>query len=109
MIRIMLVDDHRLVRAGLRRVLQETADMEVVAEASTGEEALELVRNQAPDVVLMDINMPGKGGLESTRRMIQRHSAITVIVVSMHLEEPTSSRQLADGAARHKSHDSPAA
>src|SRR3546814_13469358 len=71
MIRIMLVDDHRLVRAGLRRVLQETADMEVIAEACTGEESLELVRNQAPDVVLMDINMPGiEIGRESCRERV---------------------------------------
>jgi two-component system invasion response regulator UvrY len=72
MINIMLVDDHRLVRAGLKRVLQEVADMQVVAEASSGEEALDLVRDAAPDIVLMDINMPGIGGLEATRRLLQR-------------------------------------
>ena len=64
MIKIMLVDDHRLVRAGLKRVLLEMADMEVVAEASTGEEALELVRTMPVDIVLLDINMPGMSGTE---------------------------------------------
>jgi two-component system invasion response regulator UvrY len=82
MIKIMLVDDHRLVRAGLKRVLQETADMSVVAEASSGEEALEAMRTHAPDVMLMDINMPGIGGLEATRRVIQRYPATKVIAVT---------------------------
>ncbi|HEX4871051.1 MAG TPA: UvrY/SirA/GacA family response regulator transcription factor [Nevskiaceae bacterium] len=108
MIKIMLVDDHRLVRAGLRRVLQEVADMEVIAEASSGEEAVELARSKAPDVVLMDINMPGIGGLESTRRLIQRVPGVKVIVVSMHLEEPYPSRMLAAGAAGYISKDSAA-
>jgi two-component system, NarL family, invasion response regulator UvrY len=99
MIRIMLVDDHRLVRAGLRRVL---------AEAASGEEALELVRTKAPDVVLMDINMPGIGGLEATRRMVQRLPQVKVIVVSMHLEEPYPSRMLAAGASGYISKDSAA-
>ncbi len=108
MIRIMLVDDHRLVRAGLKRVLTEVADMEVVAEASSGEEALELVRTITPDVVLMDINMPGIGGLEATRRLLQRTPSAKVIVVSMHLEEPYPSRMLAAGAAGYISKDSAA-
>lgn len=108
MIRIMLVDDHRLVRAGLKRVLTEVADMEVVAEASTGEEALDLLRDITPDVVLMDINMPGIGGLEATRRLLQRSPAAKVIVVSMHLEEPYPSRMLAAGAAGYISKDSAA-
>lgn len=108
MIKIMLVDDHRLVRAGLKRVLQEVADMEVIAEASSGEEALEIVRAKAPDVILMDINMPGIGGLEATRRLLQRVPAAKVIVVSMHLEEPYPSRMLAAGAAGYISKDSAA-
>lgn len=108
MIKIMLVDDHRLVRAGLRRVLQEVADMSVVAEASNGEEALDLAREHTPDVVLMDINMPGIGGLECTRRLLQRHPGIKVIAVSMHMEEPYPSRFLAGGAAGYLSKDSAA-
>ena len=108
MIKIMLVDDHRLVRAGLRRVLQEVADMSVVAEASKGEDALELARQTNPDVVLMDINMPGIGGLECTRRLLQRSPSTKVIAVSMHLEEPYPSRFLAGGAAGYLSKDSAA-
>ncbi|MDB5971186.1 MAG: uvrY [Hydrocarboniphaga sp.] len=108
MIKIMLVDDHRLVRAGLRRVLQEAADMAVVAEACSGEEALDLARDSNPDVVLMDINMPGIGGLECTRRLLQRSPATKVIAVSMHMEEPYPSRFLAGGAAGYLSKDSAA-
>src|SRR3546814_13228456 len=79
MIRIMLVDDHRLVRAGLRLVLQETADLEVIADACTGEESLALVRNQAPDVVFLDIILPGLGVFEATLRIVPRHDAIQEI------------------------------
>jgi len=108
MIKIMLVDDHRLVRAGLKRVLQEVPDMEVIAEASSGEEAMDLLRSHTPDVVLMDINMPGIGGLEATRRLLQKLPSTRVIVVSMHLEEPYPSRMLAAGAAGYISKDSAA-
>lgn len=108
MIKIMLVDDHRLVRAGLKRVLSESPDIQVVAEASTGEEALDLARTYAPDIVLMDINMPGIGGLETTRRLKQRMPEVKIIVVSMHLEEPYPSRMLAAGANGYISKDSAA-
>jgi two-component system, NarL family, invasion response regulator UvrY len=108
MIRVMLVDDHRLVRAGLKRVLSEMADIEVVAEAGTGEEALELARKCNPEVVLMDVNMPGMGGLATTRRLVARMPQVKVIAVSMHLEEPYPSRMLEAGAAGYISKDSAA-
>ena len=108
MIKIMLVDDHRLVRAGLKRVLSESPEIQIVAEASTGEEALELAKTHSPDLVLMDINMPGIGGLETTRRLKQRMPSIKIIAVSMHLEEPYPSRMLAAGANGYISKDSAA-
>ena len=108
MIKIMLVDDHRLVRAGLKRVLSESPDIQIVAEASTGEEALDMAKTHMPDLVLMDINMPGIGGLETTRRLKQRMPSIKIIAVSMHLEEPYPSRMLAAGANGYISKDSAA-
>ena len=106
MIRVMLVDDHRLVRAGLKRVLTDLPDMQIVAEAGSGEESLELARQHQPDVVLMDINMPGIGGLEATRRLAQRYPSMKIIAVTMHTEEPYPSRLLAAGAAGYISKDS---
>ena len=64
MIKVLLADDHSIVRAGLRRIVEENGEMEVVAEASDGKEALQLVRKAAPDVAVIDISMPGLDGLE---------------------------------------------
>ena len=108
MIRLILCDDHRLVRAGLRRVLEDTPAMEVVAEAGSGEEAMEQVRELKPDVVLMDVNMPGIGGLEATRRILQRHPSVRIIAVSMHMDEPYPSRLLSAGARGYISKDAAA-
>ncbi len=70
MIRVLLVDDHELVRTGVKSILERAADIEVVAEASTGEEAISLARESTPNVVLMDVSMPGIGGIEATRRIL---------------------------------------
>lgn len=108
LITVMLVDDHRLVRAGMRHVLEAHPDIVVVAEASSGEEALELARSQKPQIVLMDINMPGIGGLEATRRLLQRCPDAKVIAVTMHIDEPYPSRLLSIGAAGYLSKDAAA-
>ena len=99
MIRVLIVDDHELVRTGIKRILEDTRDIRVVAEASTGEEALGLVREHQPDVVLMDVNMPGIGGLEATRKLIQSHPELRVIVVTIHVDEPYPTRLLEAGAS----------
>lgn len=99
MIRVLIVDDHELVRTGIKRLLEDTRDIRVIAEASTGEEALGLVREHRPDVVLMDVNMPGIGGLEATRKLIQSHPELRVIVVTIHVDEPYPTRLLEAGAS----------
>ncbi len=108
MIRLILCDDHRLVRAGLRRVLEDTDGMEVLAEASNGEEAMQMAREMSPDVMLMDVNMPGIGGLEATRRILQRNPKIRIIAVSMYVDEPYPSRLLSAGARGYISKDAAA-
>ncbi|MDH5185121.1 MAG: response regulator transcription factor, partial [Gammaproteobacteria bacterium] len=76
MAKILIVDDHELVRAGLKGILAASAEYEVVGEAETGEQALLLCKELQPDLVLMDINMPGIGGLEATRKLKQTSSDI---------------------------------
>src|SRR6185369_14825931 len=83
-VRIVLVDDHTLVRAGLRALVETLPGVEVVGEAADGREALKIVAEQVPDVVLMDLAMPGFNGLEATARIAQQSPRTQVIVVSVH-------------------------
>ncbi|TGU62323.1 response regulator transcription factor, partial [Mesorhizobium sp. M00.F.Ca.ET.186.01.1.1] len=75
-IRVVLVDDQTMIRQGLGYVIQMQPDMQVVGEASDGEEAVELVRKITPDVVLIDVQMPKKSGIEATREIMRRHPAV---------------------------------
>ncbi|MCS6951870.1 MAG: response regulator transcription factor [Bryobacterales bacterium] len=83
-IRILLADDHALVRQGFRLMLETQPDMEVVGEASNGREALELAQNLHPDVVIMDVGMPEMGGIEATRRLAAALPRTAVLALSMH-------------------------
>jgi DNA-binding NarL/FixJ family response regulator len=85
--RILLVDDHAILRAGLAALLDLEPDMEVVGQASSGEEALERARNLRADVVVMDLAMPGMGGLEATRQIAAAELGVRVLVLTSHAEE----------------------
>jgi two-component system invasion response regulator UvrY len=96
---LMVVDDHDLVRTGISRMLEDVPDIRVVAQASSGEQGVELAREFEPDVVLMDVKMPGIGGLEATRKMLRQDPAIKVLAVTVCNDEPFPSRLLGAGAA----------
>lgn len=86
-IKVLLADDHPLLREGLSKVLSLEGDIEIIAEAVDGEEAIKKVEQLLPDVVLMDINMPTVNGIEATRRIKQRFSDVHVLVLTFHDEE----------------------
>jgi len=88
MIKVMLIDDHELVRTGFRYILGDVDDIEVLGEADTGESALEQIPRLKPDLVLMDINMPGMGGIEATRKIRRKYADTQVIVVTVHTDAP---------------------
>lgn len=94
----ILVDDHAVVRAGFRLLLSTGDKIEVVGEASRGEQALQLYQECRPDVVVMDLSMPGIGGLETIRRLLQRDSEALILVFSVHHEQVYVSRALHAGA-----------
>jgi two-component system invasion response regulator UvrY len=106
-ITILLVDDHELVRTGLKALLDKEPDMKIVGEASSGEQALKLAREKKPDVVLMDIKMPGIGGLEATRRLVRSLPHIRVIAVSSYDEDPYPARLIQTGALGFLAKDCP--
>ena len=95
--RILLVDDHAVVRAGLRRLLAAVPGAEIV-EAVTGQDALALMRLGRPALVVLDLNLPGLGGLELLRRLLQEDSAARIVVLSMHAEALYAARALQAGA-----------
>jgi len=97
--RILLVDDHDLVRTGLKRLLADFSDLDVIGEAESGEDAYRLCRELKPDLVLMDLKMPGIGGLEATRKITSHCPDIKVIAVSAIEDELHASRLLQAGAA----------
>ena len=99
MINVMIVDDHDLVRTGLKRILDDVHGIDVIAQAGNGEQAIEVARSKRPDIVLMDVSMPGIGGLEATRRITNSFPAIRVIAVTVHEEIPFPTCLLEAGAS----------
>ncbi|MGH7217135.1 MAG: response regulator [Nitrospiraceae bacterium] len=98
-LRVLIVDDHQMVREGLCSILSKYEDLTVVGEASTGEQALQLAGTLFPEVVIMDMHMPGWNGAESTRRILKEHPEIVVIGLSIQTDSHISDSMLAAGAA----------
>lgn len=96
---MLVVDDHDLVRTGIARMLEDEDGVKVVGEAGSGEDAIKLTRELAPNVVLMDVKMPGIGGLEATRKILRANAEVRIIAVTACAEEPFPSRVLQAGAS----------
>ena len=95
---IILVDDHAVVRAGVRRLLEQETLFEVIGEAESGEKAYKIFGELKPDVMVMDLSMPGMGGLESIRRILMRHERARILVLSMHEDLSFANQALKLGA-----------
>jgi DNA-binding NarL/FixJ family response regulator len=98
-ITVLLVDDHSLVRRGFRRMLEDESDIQVVGEAGTGEEAVEIARKLHPRVIVMDCALPGMNGLDATRQILEDSPDIAVLMLSMHSEN-TWVRQAVEAGAK---------
>ena len=98
MISVLLTDDHALVRTGIRRLLEDSKQVTIVGEAECGEDSLKLTQTLEPDVILMDLNMPGIGGVEACRRILQRNPKQKIIVLTIHNEQTFPKRLLEIGA-----------
>lgn len=103
MINVLLVDDHELVRAGIRRILEDIKGIKVAGEACCGEDAVKWCRANPVDVVLMDMNMPGIGGLEATRKIARSVADAKVIMLTVHTENPLPAKVMQAGAAGYLS------
>ncbi|MGB5446304.1 MAG: UvrY/SirA/GacA family response regulator transcription factor [Psychromonas sp.] len=99
MINILLVDDHELVRTGIRRIIDDVRGMKVIGEAESGEEAVKWCRQNQADVILMDINMPGIGGLDAMHKILRINEDIKIIMLTMHTENPFPTKVMQAGAS----------
>jgi two-component system response regulator NreC len=98
-IRLLLVDDHEVVRTGLRMLLESQSDIKILAEASTGAEAIQMAREFEPDVVVMDITLPDITGIETTRRLKEHQPEIAVVAMTIHEDEQYFFEMLQAGAS----------
>ena len=108
MIKVLLVDDHELVRTGIQQILLDAGGIEVVGAVASGEEALQQVALSDPDIVLMDINMPGMGGIEATRRILCSNPNTKVIALTVHDADPFPARLNEAGAMGYLTKGCPA-
>ncbi|WP_094751735.1 UvrY/SirA/GacA family response regulator transcription factor [Psychromonas sp. CD1] len=107
MIDVLLVDDHVLIRTGMRRIIDDVRGMRVIGDVNSGEEAVKWCRNNVVDVILMDINMPGIGGLEAMNKILRFNASINVIMLTMHTENPFPTKVMQAGAAGYLSKAAP--
>jgi DNA-binding NarL/FixJ family response regulator len=98
-IRVVLADDHRLLREGLRAMIQSEPDMELVGEAEEGRQAVQLAEELSPDVVVMDISMPGLNGMDATRQIRTRNPRVKVVALSAHTDQRMTSGMISAGAS----------
>jgi len=105
MIRILLADDHKMFREGVRGLLDARTDMKVVGEAGTGEEALASASETGPDVVILDVSMPGRGGLETVSELKRRNPRVRVLMLTVHPEDRFAVRCLKGGADGYMTKD----
>lgn len=106
MIKVLIADDHAIVRHGVKQLIAETPGMTVAGEAETGLEALHLIRSSKPDVVLMDISMPGKNGIETLKQIRSERPGLPVLILSMYPEDQYAMRLLKAGAAGYLTKES---
>jgi two-component system invasion response regulator UvrY len=97
-IKVIVADDHGMVRAGVRRLLEDAPDIEVIGEADSGEQAMQMYLSQRPDLLIMDLSMPGIGGLEAVRRILKQEPAARILILSMHEDVVYPTRVMQAGA-----------
>jgi two-component system, NarL family, invasion response regulator UvrY len=103
MIKILIADDHSIIRAGLKKILNEESDIEISAEASNYMEVLSMLNNISPDIILLDISMPGRNGLEILKEIKSLYKKIKVLILSMHPEDRFAVRAIRAGASGYVS------
>jgi two-component system invasion response regulator UvrY len=106
MIRVLIADDHSIVRQGLKQILEETDDLSVEGEASNGNEAMQKIRDMEWDVVLMDVSMPGKNGIETLKEIRQEKPDLPVLILSMYPEDQYAIRLIRAGASGYLTKES---
>lgn len=105
-VRIVIADDHRIVREGLRHLLEKRTDFKVVAEAPDGESVVRLAKELSPDIVILDISMPGMNGIEATRRILAERPGVRILALSMHSDRRFVIETLKAGASGYLLKDS---
>lgn len=106
MIKVLIADDHAIVRQGLKTIVESSGRMSVIAEASTGAEALNLVGSKRPDLVILDLSMPGRNGLEVLKDIKRNNPSIPVIILSMHPSDQYAVRAFRAGASGYMTKES---